>query len=171
MKKEFLEVGKISGTHGIRGMLRFQGWCDDIDFLKKVKKVYFDEKGNTSANLEKVAQSGNVFVFKLSGVDSIKSAENLRNRILYINRKDILLENGRYFIEDLIDCVVLDFDSGEKLGVITDVSKTGANDVWHITEGDKEYLVPKIPDVVKEVDIENDIVKIVPLKGIFDDED
>ena len=51
------------------------------------------------------------------------------------------------------------------------MSKTGANDVWHITNESGEYLIPVIDDVVISVDIDNQKVQIRALKGIFDDED
>ena len=91
--------------------------------------------------------------------------------MLYIDRNDIKLPKGHYFIADLIGCNVFDADNNEALGVITEVSETGANDVWHILKDGKEYLVPAIPPVIVKVDTENDTVIIRPLKGIFDDED
>ena len=64
-----------------------------------------------------------------------------------------------------------DSKTSKKLGVLSDVSETGANDVWHIKDGDKEYLIPCIEEVVVSVDIENEKIVISPLKGIFPDED
>ena len=66
--------------------------------------------------------------------------------------------------------MVYDADTDALLGTLSDVSPTGANDVWHIKSGDKEYLLPAIPDVIVDVDINNDKVIVRPLKGIFDDE-
>ena len=108
---------------------------------------------------------------RIKGVDSIESAEKLRGSVLFIKRSDVSLPEGQYFIDDIIGCEVFDVLSGEKLGVISDVSPTGANDVWHIKRGDKEYLVPAIDEVIVSVDIESSQVVIRPLKGIFDDED
>ena len=65
---------------------------------------------------------------------------------------------------------VFDADTNARLGEITDVSETGANDVWHITKDGKEYLIPAIKDVLISVDIDKNIAIIRPLKGIFDDE-
>jgi 16S rRNA processing protein RimM len=104
-------------------------------------------------------------------VTSIEAAENLRNKTIYIDRKDAKLPEGRYFIDDLLGCSVFDADTEQLLGEIKDISPTGANDVWHIVRDGKEYLVPAIPEVLVDVDIENEKVIIRPLKGIFDDED
>lgn len=169
MKKDFLEVGKIVGTHGIKGMVRIQAWADDGDFLLNFNRFYLD-KGKTEIKVNKISVHKQVVIALLSNTDSIEAAEKLRGKILYINRNDVDLEDGRYFVDELIGCKVFDADTKEPLGVITDVSKTGANDVWHILKDNKEYLMPSIEDVVGEVDIENERVEIHPLKGVFDDE-
>ena len=91
--------------------------------------------------------------------------------MLTVNRDDISLPEGRYFVDELIGCTVTDADTGEELGVISDVSKTGANDVWHITKNGNEYLVPAIESVIVSVDVEKEVAVLRPLKGIFDDED
>lgn len=170
MKKQFLETGKITGTHGIRGMVRIQAWCDDYDFLKKFKTLYLDKNGVKSLTLEKIQPNGNVMIAKFRGIDTIENAEKLRNSILYINRDDANLPDGAYFIQDLIGCTVFDDNSKQVYGTVSDVTQTGANDVWHIKNGDNEYLIPVIDDVVKQVDVESGEIYITPLKGIFDDE-
>lgn len=170
MKKQFLETGKITGTHGIRGMVRIQPWCDDIGFLSKIKTLYLDDMGKEKLGLERVSPNGNVYIAKLKGVDTIADAERLREKVIYINRADAPMSDGSYFIQDILDCKVFDIADGRCLGVVSDVSQTGANDVWHIKNGDKEYLIPVIPDVVKKVDVDNGEIIIQPLKGIFDDE-
>ena len=108
----------------------------------------------------------------VEGITDIESAEQMRNKVIFIDRNDVKLPQGSHFIEDLIGCEVLDTSTGKKLGELCNVSTTGANDVWHIqTENGKEYLIPAIPDVVDQVDIDARKVTITPLKGIFDDED
>ena len=171
MKKQFLETGKITGTHGIRGFVRVQPWCDSGEFLKKFKVLYLDKNGNNELSVEKIQPNGNVMIIKFKGIDSIERAETLRNNILYINRDDAHLPEGSYFVQDLIGCAVYDFNSNEVLGVVSDVTQTGANDVWHVKNEDKEYLIPVIDEVVQKVDVDASEVFITPLKGIFDDED
>lgn len=170
MKKDFLEIGKIVGTHGVRGMIRIQPWSDNGDFLTKFKNFYL-ENGKTKIEMDKITPHGNVVISAIKGVNTIEDAEKLRNQILYIKRSDAKLPAGRYFVSEIIGSKVIDSETDEQIGILTDVSQTGANDVWHIKKGEKEYLVPAIPDVVIDVDVNNDVVKIKPLKGIFDDED
>lgn len=171
MIKEFLQVGQIVGTHGICGEVRLNPWADSPDFLKQFKLLYLDAEGKSSVKVVSARPHGNVVILKLEGTDTVEAAAGLRNKVLYIRRSDAKIDKNAYFIDELTGCEVFDFDD-EKIfyGVISDVSETGANDVWHIKKDGKEYLIPAIPIVVKEVDVKNNIVKITPLKGIFDDE-
>ena len=102
----------------------------------------------------------------------MEAAAALKNRMLWLKREDARLAPGTWFIEELVGCDVLDADSGRRYGMLTDVSQTGANDVWHVTAEDgQEYLLPAIPDVVIDADVAGNRVLIRPLKGIFDDAD
>ena len=170
MKKEFLEIGKFVGTHGVRGMVRIQPWSDDGTFLTQFKKFYL-ENGKTKIEMSKITPHGNVVIAQVKGIDTIEDAEKLREKVLYIKRDDARLPEGRYFISDILGCTVIDADSRTVLGELCDVTETGANDVWHIKKDEKEYLVPAIADVIVDVNPENNLVVIRPLKGIFDNED
>ncbi len=171
MIKEYLEVGQIVGTHAIKGEVRINAWCDSPDFLKKFKRLYLDENGNDFVDITSCRVHGNVAIAKIKGIDSINEAITMKNKILFIRRKDASIPKGSYFIAELIDCTVIDAkDETKTYGIISDVSQTGANDVWHIKDNDVEYLIPAIPDVIDEVDVEKGIIRINPLKGIFDDE-
>lgn len=107
----------------------------------------------------------------MEGVNDVNEADGLRGRVLYINRDDVKLPKGVYFVQDIIGMRTIDCDTGEEYGEVTDVMKTGANDVYQITKDGKEYLIPAIPDVIVERNIEDGILTIRPMKGIFDDED
>ncbi|MGN0494158.1 MAG: ribosome maturation factor RimM [Acutalibacteraceae bacterium] len=171
MIKQYLETGKIVGTHGIKGMVRVQPWSDSGEFLTNFKRFYLSADGSEMLKAVKIQPHGGVVLIAFKGVDSVEQAEALRGKTLYISRGDITLPEGRYFIDDLIGCGVFDADSGERYGVISEVSQTGANDVWHIKSGDREYLLPAIDEVIVSVKPEDERLEIRPMKGIFDDED
>lgn len=171
MIKEFLEVGQIVGTHGIRGEMRVNPWADSPEFLKQFKTLYYDNKGEKSVKVLAARPHGNVVILKAEGIETVEAASALRNRVLYIRRSDAKIDENSYFIEELIGCQVIDADDESICyGTLSDVSETGANDVWHIEKDGKEYLIPAIPDVVINADVKNNTVIIRPLKGIFDDE-
>lgn len=172
MIKDFLAVGQIVGTHGVRGEMRINPWADSPDFLKQFKTLYYDSEGKSSVKVISARPHGNIVLMKLDGIDTVEAASAMRNKKLYMRRSDARLGDGVYFIEELIGCDVFDADDSEKrYGVISDVSETGANDVWHIkADDDREYLIPAIPSVVIDTDVRKNRVLIRPMKGIFDDE-
>ncbi|MEG0895262.1 MAG: ribosome maturation factor RimM [Oscillospiraceae bacterium] len=165
--KQFLEIGQIVSIHGIKGEVRVNPWCNGPEFLCKFKTLYFDE--NTPVKINSAKRVKNVCVLKLEGVDTPENAQALRNKILYINRSDVKLPKGEYFIQDLIDLKVYDSNTDMYYGKICEVTSTGANDVYHIKNEDKINLIPAIPQVIDSIDIENGIMKITPIKGLFDD--
>ena len=172
MIKPYLELGRIVGTHGVRGELRVNPWCDTPDFAKRFKTLYWDKNGEKPVTVLSCRPHGNIVLLRLEGIETMEAAAALKNRMLWLRRKDAKLAPGTWFIEELIGCDVLDADEGGRYGTLTDVSQTGANDVWHVTAEDgQEYLLPAIPDVVIDADVANNRVLIRPLKGIFDDAD
>lgn len=170
MPLKFLQAGKIVGTHGIRGEMRVQPWCDSSEFLAGFKRLFLDENDERELKV-KSRPHGNICLVKAAGIDSIEAAEALRGKTVYIDRADCSLPEGSYFISDIIGCECIDAETSEEYGKITDVSKTGANDIWHVSYNGRECFIPNVSEFVKKVDIENGKVYITPLKGTFDDED
>ena len=170
MKKQFLESGKIVGTHGIKGEVRIDPWCDSPEFLCAFKKLYLDDKGDTFLEVCSRPHK-NIVLSKIRGVDTIEQAERLRGKVVYIDRSDISLGEGVNFVQDLIGLDVIDSESGISYGKISDVLRTGANDVYEITAADgAKYLAPVIDEVIISKNIDEGFVLIRPMKGIFDDE-
>lgn len=170
MKKQFLETGKIVGTHGIKGEVRIDPWCDSPEFLCCFKRLYLDESGETFVDV-KSRPHKNITLTKIKGVDTIEDAERLRGKIVYINRNDIELEEGVNFVQDLIGLEIRDADNGTVYGKLTDVIYTGANDVYEITDDNgKKYLAPVIDEVIVETNVDEGYVLIHAMKGLFDDE-
>ena len=166
--KQFLETGKITGTHGLKGEVRVQPWADSPEFLTEFDELYLDNGARKIVIISSRVHKG-MLIMKIKGVDSIEDADRLRNRILYMNRDDVELEDGAYFIQDLIGLDVIDDDTGERLGTLADVSETGANDVYHVRTSDgREVLIPVIPDVVREISLEDGCVRIFRMKGLFE---
>ena len=171
MKKQYLESGKIVGTHGIKGEVRIDPWCDSPQFLAAFDKLYLDDRGETFIEV-KSRPHKNITLCKIKGVDNIDDAQRLRGRIVYIDRDDVKLEEGVNFVQDLIGLAVIDADSGENYGKITDVLRTGANDVYEVTSPDgQKLLVPVIAEVIPARNIDEGFVLLRPMKGLFDDED
>ena len=172
MVKEYLELGQIVSTHGIKGEMRFNPWCDKPEFVKKFKTLYFDKNGEKSVKVKSARPHGNMVILMLQDIDTVEKAQSLKNTVLYMKRADAHLPKGTWFVQELFDCTVVDDNNGKVLGTIVDVSETGANDVWHIkTPKGSEVLIPAIKQVIVNVDVEKGEILINPIKGLFEDED
>ncbi|MDD6344993.1 MAG: ribosome maturation factor RimM [Oscillospiraceae bacterium] len=169
MKKEYLEAGKIVNTHGIRGEVKIMPYCDSPELLCDFDRLFMG-KSLKEIYIERSRVQKNMIICKIEGVDTPEEAEKLRNKMLYMHRDDLELDEDTYFIQDLIGMTVKDADTGEVYGIIDDVFQTGANDVYSIKNGDKSYLVPAIADVVITTDIDSGIMTIRPLEGLFDED-
>ena len=167
MKKEFLEAGKVVSTHGIKGEVKIMPYCDSPELLCEFDRLFIG-KNHEEINIERSRVQKNMVIAKLEGVDSPEEAEKLRNKILFMHRDDLELDENTYFIQDLIGMEVRDADSDYVYGKISDVMQTGANDVYVINGADREYLVPAIPDAVISTDVDSNIMLIRPLEGLFD---
>ena len=165
---KLLEAGKIVSVFGLKGEVKVQPWCDTPDFLCEFDTLYY--KSGTPVEVEHARVQKNIVVMKIKGVDSVVEAQKIRKRVLYLDREDVELGEDTYFVQDLIGLKVIDLNSGREYGELTEVSETGANDVYHIkSENGKMYYIPAIPSVIAETDVEGGVMKITPLEGLFDD--
>lgn len=163
---KYLEIGQIVSTHGIKGEVRVQPWCDSPEYFCKFKKLY-NKDGSKTYVMSLSRPHGNMVIAKIKGVETVEDAQALRNRILYMDRADAKLPEGSYFVADLIGLEIYD-EQGEFYGKLTDVLKTGANDVYELKDGDKTYYIPAIPSVVLSTDIEGGKMIIWPMEGLFE---
>ena len=171
MKKTFLNIGKIVGSHGIKGMVRVECWCDSPEFLCQFNRLFTAPDTESVLKVNKASPHKNIALLKFKGIDTIEQAEAMRGSLLYIFRDDAQLSDGQFFIDEIIGCKIYDGETNEYYGLLDDVTNTGANDIWQIKNGDKEYLFPSVPQFVKSIDVNKEVIYILPPKGIFDDED
>ena len=168
--KKYLEIGKINNTHGVRGEMKLQLWCDGIDYLKQLKRLYLDSDGKNQVKLISARAQKNLAIIKLEGIDSIEKAEELKGKVLYCDREDAVIEDGTNYIADLIGCYVVDIDTEEEYGRVVDVVNYGSCDIYDIESWGKHTLIPAIEDVVKEINTEYQVIKIKRMKGLFDED-
>ena len=168
--KKYLEVGKINNTHGVRGELKLTLWCDDIEYLKQFKTLYFDDKGEKAVELLSARPQKNLAIIRLDGIDTMEKAEKLKGKLLYCDRDDAKIEEGSNYIADLIGCYVVDIDTEEEYGQIKDVLNYGSCDIYDIESWGKHTLIPATDDIVKEINVEYKVIRIKKMKGLFDED-
>lgn len=167
--EEYLEIGQIVNTNGLKGVLKVKPLTDDITRFEELETIYIQNKSQlVEKKIEKVRYSKNMVLLKLEGIDDINEAEKYRNLYIKINRKDIQeLPENSYLIVDILNCEVYT-EENVLLGKMIDVLQTGSNDVYVVKNSDgKEILLPAIKDVVKKVDIQNKKIIVKLMEGLI----
>ena len=163
---EYIEIGQIVNTNGLKGVVKVNPFTDDISKFEDLKYVYIQLKNELKKiKIEQVRYNKNQVLLKLEGIDSIEEAEKYRNFYLKTEKESQEdLGEDTYYIVDLIGLDVYS-DKNEYLGKIEDVFPTGSNDVYVVKDNlGKQILIPAIADVVKEVDLKNKkmIINLIP---------
>ena len=169
MSDDLVAVARIAKPRGLKGELvadiltDFPGRFED---LVDVTAALPDETRRELKIEKHWFQSGRV-VLKFEGVDSIETAEGLRNADICINEADaVALEEGEYFDWELTGCEVRTLD-GSVVGTVRELMRTGAGEIL-VVDGDKEYLIPFAESICTEVDIENKVIVIDPPEGLLE---
>ena len=163
---EYIEIGQIVNTNGLKGVVKVNPFTDDISKFEELKYVYIQLKNELKkVKIEQVRYNKNQVLLKLEGIDSIEEAEKYRNFYLKTEKESQEdLGEDTYYIVDLIGIDVYS-DKNEYLGKIEDVFPTGSNDVYVVKDNlGKQILIPAIADVVKKVDLKNKkmIINLIP---------
>ncbi len=168
--EDFLQVGVISSTHGIKGEVKVFPTTDDVNRFKKMKEVYLDTgKEKIILHPESVKFFKQFVILKFKEFNNINEVEQYRNKSLLVDREHaVKLRKDEYFIADLIGLKVIT-DEDKILGTLKDVLQTGANDVYIVeTEDGKEVLLPAIKECILNVDMEAGEVLVHVMDGLLD---
>lgn len=173
MEFNFLSVGKVANTHGVRGELKIFPFTDfpEVRFAPGKELLFISPEDGTQLKVKVVSsrEQKTVFVVKLEGFDNINQVEKYKGWDVKVPKEEAVeAEDNAYYFHEIIGCTVMT-DEGEELGVISDILTPGANDVWVVKrKGGKELLIPFIEDIVKDVNIAEKTVKIEVMEGLLD---
>ena len=170
--EQLLQVGVISSTHGVRGEVKVFPTTDDANRFKKLKKIILDTgMEKKELEIQGVKFFKQFVILKFKGIDNINDIEKYKGKNLYVTRENaVKLKKDEYFIADLIDMQVV-LEDGTLLGILTDVMKTGANDVYCV-ESEKygEVLLPAIGECILAVDVEGRKMTVHLMPGLIDED-
>ena len=166
--EDFLRVGVISSTHGVRGEVKVFPTTDDVTRFRQLKKVYLDTgREMLTLEIQNVKFFKQFAILKFKGIDNINDIEKYRGKSLMIDREDAVdLDEDEYFIADMIGMKVCTED-GSEFGTLKDVMETGANDVYIIDSLEHgEVLIPAIRECILDVDMDEERMTIHLMEGL-----
>ena len=169
-KSDYLEAGKIVNTHGVRGDVKCECWCDDLEVMTEDLSVIYCKKGSEYIPYEitKASAFKGMVLLHLKGIDTFEAANSLRGEIVYAAREELPIEEGANFIADLIGLAVIDANTGKVYGKLKNVLDAAAGQLYEIATENGVVLLPVVQEFVKEVDTEKGIF-ITPIPGFFDE--
>ena len=167
--QNYLECGKIQNTHGCHGWVKVQSYCDSPEVLAELPCVYFQQNGSFVARrILSTGRKQDIVLMQLEGVDDMDAAEQLKNTVIYASREDIPLEEGAYFLADLVGLPVIDVDSAKRYGTVKEVDTSGVRDMLSVQTDSGVRLLPLVDQFVIRVDVE-DAVYVRPIPGLLED--
>ena len=167
--QEYLEIGQIVNTFGVKGMVKVNPFTDDITRFDKLKKVYICKKASMEeVEIEEVKYHKNMVLLKIKGINDMNQAEKCKGLYLKIHRKDaIKLPKDTYFIADLLGLEVYT-DEGVLVGKVDDIYNTGSNDIYVVKDDlGKQILLPGTKEVLKEISLEKEKIVVHLIKGLI----
>lgn len=167
---ELLVIGKITGTHGIKGMVKVHLYSGDDRTLRAATEIILRQGDGKQQILTVISLQGHgrKTLLTLKGYASITEALSLVGGEL-VARRDQFPEpdEDEYYWADLVGLRVVT-DAGIELGTLKEIIETGSNDVYVVQEKGKEFLIPALSDVVRDVDLEAGTMTIASFDGLFD---
>ncbi len=162
---EFIIIGKIINTQGIKGEVKIQPLTSDLGRFAKLGTVYLGEN-KEKVTYEKSRIQKNFIILKLEEYNNINEVLKFKDQYIYISAEDkVKLKPGEYFITDLLDSKVYNMDH-EEIGVVVDVYEGLSNDNYVIKNINGEFMVPAVKEFIKIVDVENKKIYIDPIEGM-----
>ena len=163
-----LEAGKIINTHGIKGEVKIENYCNDETFFKKLKTLYIGQAPYKI--LAQRAHKGFILAM-LEGVDTIEGAIAMKNKVVYFDRDSVKLPKGEYYLSDILGFAVYDKRLDTVIGTLSRVDELPASKVYAIDTAQGEVLVPAVDAFVTNIDFENKLININTIYGMMPNED
>lgn len=165
----YIQIGKIVNTHGIKGEVAVASFTDDINRFNDLDTIYLGDN-KTKLQVEQARFHKNMVLLKFKNFNNINEVLMDVGKFIYVAEVDKrVLPEDHFYIFDIIGSLVFDVN-GEKIGVVTDINQSASNDIYIIKneEKDREYLIPAVKEFFVEIDIENKKIVIDPIEGMIE---
>lgn len=142
--KRFLEAGRLNSPRGLKGEIRLECWCDSMEFLAGVSRLYLDKEGTRALEVERFLPHLGTVQFK--GYPDRTAVSDLTGRTVWFDRGDVTLPAGSWFNSDLIGTPVAE-EGGREVGKIRDVIERNGAFLWEICDPTEQeaFLFPAVP--------------------------
>ena len=168
-RPDYIEVGQIVNTHGVRGEVKVQPWDVTAEMLLGFKTFY--RNGIPFRPTGKRVQ-GEMVLMKLPEIDDMDEAEKLKGQVLTIRRAEVNLRPGEHFDAELVGMNVYNYFPHTYIGTATEVLSYPAHKLYRVKGPEKSYLIPAVQDVfIADIDEQRREITVRMMEGLETDED
>jgi 16S rRNA processing protein RimM len=164
-------IGKIVKPFGIEGYVVVQAMTDSTARFRSLTKVSIgaQDKGTRPYALERAVIEKRGVRLKLDGVDDRTTAELLVGMLLFVPEQErVRPPRGRVFVHDVIGMNVVDETRGA-MGVVRDVLKYPAHDVYVVDWPGGSYMIPAVKEVVLRFDVVGRELRVRLVDGLVEE--
>ena len=165
---ELLTVGKISGTHHLKGAVKILANIGDAEILEGNRVIVElpdgEQKIFTVTSVSPLV--GNKWVAEFQEITNKTEAGKLKNSLIKIRRELLGIGEDEYLLNDLLDMKAIDAEKGEVLGKVTDIFESAANDILVIEGENTEIMVPDIDEFIKKIDFDKREIYVQLIDGM-----
>ena len=167
-----IELGRVVNTHGVRGEVRLLPHAASCVTVRPGLDVILRHTDATEVSLQitQARPHASFVLLKFVGIDSRGEAEPLRDTALLVEEAHLpQLEEGEFYHYQVIGLPIQTM-THQRIGTIAEVLTTQAHDILVVRDGDQEYLIPVVEDVVRAIDIKGRFVTVDPPEGLLENE-
>ena len=160
-KQQYIEAGRIVNTHGVAGEVKIEVWLDSPAFLRRFPRIFV---GGVEKKLLGGRAQKNFLIAKLEGVDDVNAAMALKEKTITVDRGDVRLPKGSFFLQDILGASVVD-EAGREIGKLADVLERPAQNIY-VVQGEQEHLIPAVPEFILKTDADAGIITVHLIEGM-----
>lgn len=165
---EKLKIGKVLGTHALKGELKIRSYSDFNDQRFVIgNKLYLNNIEDPFIIKTVRIHKGNYLV-SFEGLQDINLVEKYVGSIVYGLKEDVVLEDNEYFYDDLIGCKVKEND--QVIGTVESIYFNGAQDILNVKTTKRTIAIPYVDAFIVDEDIENKVIEVQLIKGMYDED-
>ncbi len=168
---EKIKIAKIVNAVGLRGEVKVYNYSDDRERFEELDEIIISGKTESIKKISGVRYQGNMVILKLEGVNDRNAAEALKDTDVCITEDDLReLPENTFYVRDLIGMKVIDEGAYGEIGILRDVIQNTSQDVYAVRTADgKDVLIPAVRDFIREVDMENRVIRTTLIPGFIDE--
>lgn len=170
IRQELVSLGRVVGTHGVRGEIKILSYAESLNIFRGISRVFLKQEGGRveTKKVISVRFHKGLVLMRLKDILSRDEAQLLMDAQVCVSKNDLReCGEGEYYWFDIMGLKVYT-EKGTYLGEVKEILPTGTNDVYVVSEGRDEYLVPAISQCVRKVDLKKGTMVVRPLPGLWD---